>query len=76
MLAAYGSGAARVSSDESKRILNVDIGGGTTKLGLVENGRVIATAAVHIGGGRDYSAVFDQAELGGAAADVDVKDAF
>ena len=50
MLAAYGSGAARVSSDKSKRILNVDVGGGTTKLGLVENGRVIATAAVHIGG--------------------------
>ena len=50
MLAAYGSGAARVSSDAHKRILNVDIGGGTTKLGLVENGRVIATAAVHIGG--------------------------
>jgi ethanolamine utilization protein EutA len=50
MLAAYGSGAARVSSDQAKRILNIDIGGGTTKLGLVENGRVIATAAVHIGG--------------------------
>jgi ethanolamine utilization protein EutA len=50
MLAAYGSGAARVSSDEGKRILNVDIGGGTTKLGLVEKGKVIATAAVHIGG--------------------------
>ena len=50
MLAAYGSGAARVSSDERKRILNIDIGGGTTKLGLVENGKVIATAAVHIGG--------------------------
>jgi ethanolamine utilization protein EutA len=50
MLAAYGSGAARVSSDESKRILNVDIGGGTTKLGIVDNGKVIATAAVHIGG--------------------------
>ena len=50
MLAAYGSGAARVSSDAAKRILNVDIGGGTTKLGLVENGKVIATAAVHIGG--------------------------
>ncbi len=50
MLAAYGSGAARVSSDENKRILNIDIGGGTTKLGLVENGKVIATAAVHIGG--------------------------
>jgi ethanolamine utilization protein EutA len=50
MLAAYGSGAARVSSDEKKRILNVDIGGGTTKLALVENGRVIATAALHVGG--------------------------
>src|SRR6202042_779406 len=50
MLAAYGSGAARVSSDQGKRILNIDIGGGTTKLGLVENGKVIATAAVHIGG--------------------------
>ena len=50
MLAGYGSGAARVSSDQGKRILNIDIGGGTTKLALVEKGRVIATAAIHIGG--------------------------
>jgi ethanolamine utilization protein EutA len=50
MLAGYGSGAARVSSDLGQRILNIDIGGGTTKLALVENGRVTATAAVHIGG--------------------------
>ena len=50
MLAAYGSGAARVSTDQAKRILNIDIGGGTTKLALVENGKVIATAAIHIGG--------------------------
>lgn len=50
MLAAYGSGAARVSSDEGKRILNIDIGGGTTKLGVIEKGRVVATAAVHVGG--------------------------
>ena len=50
MLAAYGSGAARVSSDGQKRILNIDIGGGTTKLGVVDNGKVVATAAVHIGG--------------------------
>jgi ethanolamine utilization protein EutA len=49
-LAAYGSGAARVSHDEDKRVLNIDVGGGTTKLALVEKGRVIATAAVHIGG--------------------------
>src|SRR5260370_36973286 len=50
MLAAYGSGAAGVSSGEGKRILNIDIGGGTTKLGLVENGKVTATPAVHVGG--------------------------
>ncbi len=50
MLAAYGSGASKRSHDEHKRILNVDIGGGTTKLGIVDNGTVVATAAVHIGG--------------------------
>jgi ethanolamine utilization protein EutA len=50
MLAGYGSGAARLSSDQGKRILNIDIGGGTTKLALVENGRVAATAAIHVGG--------------------------
>jgi len=50
MLAAYGSGAATVSSAEGKRILNIDIGGGTTKLAVVEHGKVVATAAVHIGG--------------------------
>jgi ethanolamine utilization protein EutA len=50
MLAAYGSGAAKVSYDGNKRILNVDIGGGTTKLALVEKGKVTATAALHIGG--------------------------
>ena len=50
MLAAYGSGAARVSHSEGKRILNVDIGGGTTKLAVVEGGRIVAMAAVHIGG--------------------------
>src|SRR6202011_220521 len=50
MLAAYGSGASKVSHDQDKRILNIDIGGGTTKLAIVEKGNVIATAALHIGG--------------------------
>ncbi|MFZ3287676.1 MAG: ethanolamine ammonia-lyase reactivating factor EutA [Telluria sp.] len=50
MLAAYGSGAARASHDTGKRVLNIDIGGGTTKLALVEGGKVKGTAAVHIGG--------------------------
>jgi ethanolamine utilization protein EutA len=50
MLAAYGSGAARESSDTGKRLLNIDIGGGTTKLAIVAAGRVVATAAFHVGG--------------------------
>ncbi len=50
MLAAYGSGASKVSHDEGLRILNIDIGGGTTKLAVVDQGRVTATAALHIGG--------------------------
>ena len=50
MLAAYGSGAAKASHDSETRILNIDIGGGTTKLALVEKGKVLQTAAVHIGG--------------------------
>jgi ethanolamine utilization protein EutA len=50
MLAAYGSGAAKVSHDRGLRLLNIDIGGGTTKLAVIEHGRVLETAAVHIGG--------------------------
>ncbi len=50
MLAAYGSGAATLSSGENRRVLNIDIGGGTTKLAVVERGKVMATAAVHVGG--------------------------
>jgi len=50
MLAAYGSGAAKRSHDEDAHILNVDIGGGTTKLAVVVHGEVAQTAALHIGG--------------------------
>jgi ethanolamine utilization protein EutA (predicted chaperonin) len=50
MLAAYGSGAVLASHESGGRILNVDIGGGTTKLALIARGRVLATAAFHVGG--------------------------
>src|SRR5215218_8436897 len=36
MLAAYGSGASKASHEGGKRVLNIDIGGGTTKLAIVE----------------------------------------
>ncbi len=50
MLAAYGSSAAKASHDRGVALLNVDIGGGTTKLALVEDGKVVRTAAIHLGG--------------------------
>lgn len=50
MLAAYGSGAAKASYDRGEPILNIDIGGGTTKLAVVEGGRVVHVAAIHLGG--------------------------
>lgn len=50
MLAAHGSGAVQASFARGERVLNVDVGGGTTKLTVIDNGRVLSTAAVHIGG--------------------------
>src|SRR5262245_22954907 len=50
MLAAYGSGAVLASHESGRRLLNVDIGGGTTKLAVVDRGRVLGTAALHVGG--------------------------
>ena len=50
MLGAHGSGAVRLSRDQGSRILNLDIGGGTTKLAIVEDGQVVTTGALAIGG--------------------------
>jgi ethanolamine utilization protein EutA len=49
-LAAHGSGAVALSRGHGALILNVDIGGGTTKLALIENGALLATAAIAVGG--------------------------
>jgi ethanolamine utilization protein EutA len=50
LLAAHGSGAVALSAERECRVLNVDIGGGTTKLAVAERGRVLSTAAFHVGG--------------------------
>lgn len=50
LLAAHGSGTVERSEGSHDRILNIDIGGGTTKLAVAEHGRVLQTAAFHIGG--------------------------
>ncbi len=50
MLAAHGSGAVQASYDRGERMLNIDVGGGTTKLSVIDKGKVLSTAAIHIGG--------------------------
>ena len=49
LLAAYGSGAVDVAKTENKTVLNVDIGGGTTKFSLIARGDMTQTAAINIG---------------------------
>ena len=50
LLAAHGSGAVALSRDAATPlVLNVDIGGGTTKLAVCRDGRVEETAAIDIG---------------------------
>src|SRR5687767_1006874 len=48
-LAAHGSGAAAISRQTHHTVLNVDIGGGTTKFALIENGVVLSTCAIAVG---------------------------
>lgn len=49
-LAAHGSGAVALSAITGQVVAHLDIGGGTTKLALLQGGRVLATAAVAVGG--------------------------
>jgi ethanolamine utilization protein EutA len=49
LLAAYGSGAVGFSTEHGWKVLNVDMGGGTTKLALIEGGEVLQTAALSVG---------------------------
>lgn len=49
LLAAHGCGAVAASRLQQATVLNVDIGGGTTKLALVRRGTVVATAAISVG---------------------------
>jgi ethanolamine utilization protein EutA len=50
LMAANGSGAVALSRQEHKTILNVDVGGGTIKLGLCHGGKLLATEAFAVGG--------------------------
>ena len=50
VLAAHGSGAVERSKRYKKKVLHVDIGGGTTKFALIDAGTIVSIAACAIGG--------------------------
>jgi ethanolamine utilization protein EutA len=50
LLAAHGSGAVALSKARGICVLHVDIGGGTTKLALIDRGSVVGVAAFAVGG--------------------------
>ena len=50
ILAAKGAGAVEYSARTGKRVLHMDIGGGTSNLALIENGKIIATTCLNVGG--------------------------
>ena len=50
VLAAKGAGAAAFSERTGTRVLHFDIGGGTSNLALIEDGKVTATACLNVGG--------------------------
>lgn len=50
ILACHGSGATALSARRFECGLHVDIGGGTTKFALVDQGKVISVSAVAVGG--------------------------
>lgn len=49
LMAAYGSGAVDLSASTGKTVLNVDAGGGTTKLSIIHEGRILETFAMNVG---------------------------
>jgi ethanolamine utilization protein EutA len=49
-MAAHGSGAVAMSKARADTVINIDIGGGTTKLALIDKGEILATVAIAVGG--------------------------
>lgn len=50
VLAAKGAGAAAFSEQTGKRVLHMDIGGGTSNLALIEDGKILETGCLNVGG--------------------------
>ena len=50
VLAAKGAGAVEYSARTGKTVLHMDIGGGTSNLAWIENGKILRTGCLNVGG--------------------------
>ena len=50
VLAARGAGAVELSRRTGKTVLHMDIGGGTSNLALIRDGRILRTGCLNVGG--------------------------
>lgn len=50
VLAAKGAGAVEFSAKTGKRVLHFDIGGGTSNFCLIEDGKIVRTGCLNVGG--------------------------
>ncbi len=50
VLGALGSGMVELSERDSINIANIDIGGGTSNLAFIQNGEIVSTACISVGG--------------------------
>lgn len=78
LLAAHGSGATALSRRRQQCGLHVDVGGGTTKLALIDGGEIVSVAAFAVGGrllARDAAGAWTRIDASArlAAADLGVE---
>ena len=50
VLAAKGAGAVALSKEQEKPVLHMDIGGGTSNLSLIRDGKIVQTSCLNVGG--------------------------
>ena len=50
VLAAKGAGAVELSHNTGRPVLHMDIGGGTSNLALIEDGKILRTGCLNVGG--------------------------
>jgi ethanolamine utilization protein EutA (predicted chaperonin) len=68
IMAAHGSGAVMQSREQGLTLLNIDVGGGTTKISVIDHGKIRATTAINIGArlvAHDSAGAITRLEKGG-----------